>query len=403
MAEIVMAWAKLTLKCAVSHEALMDPATTPNCSHPPRCNYASLKQYKRCPILHCNAQCDRQRCIQKDEELAGLIGPLIRDRGLEEVWMRRVDDRWEVREEPPDAPSASAESVDLLGAVTMTPRQIIKQECLEDGQLLEKALSVYSPKVDPLLLLAACNGHSRYCSILLDKGANPDYKSEMGTPLVLAAHNNHVQVAAVLLKAEAQLNITSRDGDTPLHRACAQDGCTPEMVGKLIENGADLEVRDRTGCTALIRAVKNDLVRPDLIRLLVERGANLLAVDQNGIGVVHWLLELKSDPKSPADEEQANRNREVLEIIVRAEPRTARLKCGAGGTPLDWLMLFVPGCGDPEHQWGHYERQEDVEKLAQALIAHGGVDPSSESRMYAGGSELMRCACINGPQWQVHR
>ena len=70
--------------------------------------------------------------------------------------------------------------------------------------------------------------------------ADPNFKSKDGTPLVLAAHNGHIAVGELLIGAGAEVDCRSADGDTPLHRVCAKQGCTTEMIGKLLERGADI-------------------------------------------------------------------------------------------------------------------------------------------------------------------
>eukprot|EP00966_Prymnesium_polylepis_P224612 5195228-Prymnesium_polylepis.1 len=398
-------WEKLLLRCAYSHQRLSDPARGGTCRHVPRCNYDVLRSHcvtKACPVQGCQAVITRIGSIERDESLAAALAQLPVHADF--AWVRCLEGEWEVQcgersagrpapqpavrlaQRPARHHPAVMPVAPVRGGLKQTPREIIKctkDTGVEDPEQLRAQIACSSGvKIEPLLLEVACAGLRRYTSLLIELKANPNFRSAQGTPLVLASHNAHVGVARDLIEAGAEVNRKSLDGDTPLLRACAEEGCTTEMIQLLIQSGADVSITDKHGCNPLIRAFKNDLVTPVVASLLIEYGVNLLSVDEKGYGAVHWLLELHERDDCPIGPEQTKRIRALLKIVLSKAPQTASIECEAGGTPLAWLLLFVPGCGAPDDQWGNYERIEDVEELARVLIEDGHADAAASSRMY---------------------
>lgn len=135
------------------------------------------------------------------------------------------------------------------------------------------------------LHLAALNNHVEVAELLVHAGrANLDLQNvNLQTALHLAVERQHTQIVRLLVREGANLNVTDKDGDTPLHEALrhhtlSQLGQLQDMqdVGKLLmglggggpggggdkkssasiacflaANGADLSVKNKKGQTPL--------------------------------------------------------------------------------------------------------------------------------------------------------
>ncbi|WNG41503.1 hypothetical protein F0U61_53350 [Archangium violaceum] len=100
------------------------------------------------------------------------------------------------------------------------------------------------------------------------------------TPLLEAVCENQLAAVDVLVKAGAEPNVRSSEGDTPL-RACAELG-NVEMASLLLGAGATQTVNDwggLTGCTALGIAISR--LDIPMMRLLLDAGADPEAPDDN--------------------------------------------------------------------------------------------------------------------------
>lgn len=101
------------------------------------------------------------------------------------------------------------------------------------------------------LTQAVAGGSARVVRDLLDKGIEPDTKSDVDgrTPLLIAARMGDVEAVAMLLKTNA-VDIEAKEfefGRTPLLCAISRDHT--EVVKLLLEKGADKSVRDIEGKT----------------------------------------------------------------------------------------------------------------------------------------------------------
>ena len=111
-------------------------------------------------------------------------------------------------------------------------------------------------------------------SALLDAGADPDARTDLGlTPLFLAAENAGSEVVAQLLAAGAGAGAAlPAQGETVLMRA-AHSG-SAAVVRQLLAAGADVNARtSQSGQTALMWAISENHV--EVAGLLVEHGADI--------------------------------------------------------------------------------------------------------------------------------
>ena len=67
---------------------------------------------------------------------------------------------------------------------------------------------------------AVSSGHTRVLQLLLEKGCNPNYRTNSGhTPLHLVASSGHIECARVLLEKNADVTIKDEYGKTPMETA----------------------------------------------------------------------------------------------------------------------------------------------------------------------------------------
>ncbi|KFU98224.1 Ankyrin repeat domain-containing protein 7, partial [Tauraco erythrolophus] len=94
------------------------------------------------------------------------------------------------------------------------------------------------------LMKAVEQQHADCAAILLEHGANPDFKDVCGnTALHLAAEIPGTSLVELLLEHNADIDAQNRLGYTPLTIAIIEH--CEEMVEFLLQKGADVHVRDR--------------------------------------------------------------------------------------------------------------------------------------------------------------
>ena len=76
------------------------------------------------------------------------------------------------------------------------------------------------------------------------------------TPLFQATIRRRLGDVLLLIDSGANLNLTTCDGSTALHKAAAE-GYT-EIVRILLHHGADMSIKNLDGSTPLTLAAKND-------------------------------------------------------------------------------------------------------------------------------------------------
>ena len=133
---------------------------------------------------------------------------------------------------------------------------------------------------------------------LIEYGADVnawDVERDM-TPLLVAVCENELAAVEALLKAGAEPNVCSSEGDTPL-RACVERG-NVGMATLLLSAGATRTINDwggLTGYTALGHAARRlDL---PMIKLLLDAGADPRAPDEDG-RPAHYRLPPRAESDS---------------------------------------------------------------------------------------------------------
>ncbi|CAE6911942.1 Ankrd17 [Symbiodinium natans] len=104
-----------------------------------------------------------------------------------------------------------------------------------------------------MIARAAADGCTTEVSTILHRPQDPNCLSHDGmSPLGMAACCGHIEVAQLLLEAEAWINEIDHDGNTPL--TCAAYRGHNDMVHLLLQAGSPTNTTNIHGDTALSRA-----------------------------------------------------------------------------------------------------------------------------------------------------
>jgi ankyrin repeat protein/L-ascorbate metabolism protein UlaG (beta-lactamase superfamily) len=107
--------------------------------------------------------------------------------------------------------------------------------------------------------------------LLVQKGANLDYRNEQGeTALHQAASRGHMAAAQVLINTGMDIDVRDTWGTTPLTAAC---WVSLEMVQWLLDHGADVNAHTDSSLSPLSIAVFSG--NPEIVNLLINSGADI--------------------------------------------------------------------------------------------------------------------------------
>lgn len=128
----------------------------------------------------------------------------------------------------------------------------------------------------------ASNGHAEVARVLIRAGANLDIqcRDHNNTALFIACGYGHTALAKVLIAAGANPNLTCGENQlTAMHMGCINKHY--DLVRELVEAGGDLTIRTAYGSTVLHAAVSNRVFDP--CRFLISLpGVNLDVRDKQG-------------------------------------------------------------------------------------------------------------------------
>jgi len=168
-------------------------------------------------------------------------------------------DRWLVPNPPKETPLGIAAQ---LGLRDLVERLLIKHP--DD-------LNTLGSQEGPPLCAAVAGGHADVTSLLLEHGANVDFK---GThpghlpPMHLASQSGHVEIGKQLLDHGADVNLRDSMDRTPLYISAICN--TVEFARMLLEHDAQVDTKNVFGRTPLRGAERYGHL--DVARLLREHG-----------------------------------------------------------------------------------------------------------------------------------
>lgn len=124
---------------------------------------------------------------------------------------------------------------------------------------------------------------------LLGQGNNPnnDVDDSGHTALHIAAINGNLQIAAILIKAKAKLDVTDPLGNTPLFYAAERNQV--EMAQLLLDVGAEVDKQNKNGMTPLMIAASRGNI--GIVQPLLAKGANPRKADFTGRDAIGWAAE----------------------------------------------------------------------------------------------------------------
>ena len=171
--------------------------------------------------------------------------------------------------------------------------------------LLDAGAKVDSVNQDGLtpLSIAAWRNKPRLVSLLLKSGANPNQADKDGvTPLMYAVHSGNLKNVNLILATGADLSLQDRNGLTALHYAVNAKPFVdqPKILAALLAAQANLNLVTAQGLTPLALAVMNGA--DGLIEALLQGGADanlpdikgwtplMHAVSQNNLNLMQLLL-----------------------------------------------------------------------------------------------------------------
>ena len=163
-------------------------------------------------------------------------------------------------------------------------------------------------------------------SLLRPSFVNYAQENDGRTPLHFAAHD--YSTARVLLIAGANVNVKSRRGVTPLHRA-SKLGQAP-LVELLISYGAKVNVKDNDGATPLHYAVGSGST--GVVEVLVENGARLNSRTSRGRTALHWAVLMCEEGSTKYSDDYVKFFRIAQELFLHSADVNARAEDGK--TPL---------------------------------------------------------------------
>ena len=218
--------------------------------------------------------------------------------------------------------------------------------------------------VMPLHLAARYSDDPAVLQFLLDNGADPDKKSQLGTPLILAAqYNSNPEFIQILLDNGADVETNIND-NTPLQVA-AEYSDNPAVIQALLDNGAEVEAGidgwTETRRITPLRFATERNGNPEIAQALLDAGADLEATFEFYIAThylyrwtrFHHAARFNDDlayfesiiESTPHDYQHQDARLRAVRIVINNTP-------GLTGTPRRWrgtpLQLAAKYTDNPE-------------------------------------------------------
>jgi uncharacterized protein len=147
-------------------------------------------------------------------------------------------------------------------------------------------MALFSSYWDNVARAVAANDAAKVRQMLADH--NPNQVDDEGrTGLLIAATNGNMQIAAILIKAGANIAAKDKLGNTALHLAAERNQV--EMAQLLIDVGVAVDADNRMGMTPLMVASSHG--NAAIVQALLAKGANLRKTDFTGRDALSWATD----------------------------------------------------------------------------------------------------------------
>ncbi len=149
-------------------------------------------------------------------------------------------------------------------------------------------LNVFDDQGLTPLCLAAKEGYGDIAAMLLKAGADVHERDRTygSQPLAFAAQNGHLDVVNIVLQAGANINAKDNYGITALMWATLANKA--EAVKALLQAGADINAKDNRGSTALMDATING--HSKAIEFLLQADADINAKNNRGLTALMYAV-----------------------------------------------------------------------------------------------------------------
>ncbi|KAF8371143.1 mask-1, partial [Pristionchus pacificus] len=137
-------------------------------------------------------------------------------------------------------------------------------------------MNVNSEFKESPLTLASYKGHKELVMYLLTLDLGDTREEELHTALMEASMDGHIEVADILLKDGAPVNLPSDSFESPLTLAAC--GGHVDLVKLLLDAGANIEEPNDESYTPLMEAAREG--HADVVRMLLDAGANVDATTE---------------------------------------------------------------------------------------------------------------------------
>ena len=217
-------------------------------------------------------------------------------------------------------------------------------------------INARDPQGKTALFRAVENENLGVLTLLLDRGADTNVRSDNGYSLlhVAAMNQQRVDIMELLLTRYADVNILTENGESLVH--VAAEHLNPVMLDYLVDSGARVDIADHEGITPLLYAASRG--RLETASALVKRGANLDLTDHLGKTTLHFALD---PPFAPP-------RLDVIELLLRKQSVNAR--DSKGRTPLHHAYFRSA------QLWRYFDEEWDSEIaiVIERLIAAGASE-----------------------------
>ncbi|MBQ9035100.1 MAG: ankyrin repeat domain-containing protein [Alphaproteobacteria bacterium] len=209
--------------------------------------------------------------------------------------------------------------VEILQIFTESPKQL-NEKNPRGTTILEEAIRINNPELLHYLLLKGADIKAKNANMrnilftaieenagtdtiaeLLKSGAEINAIDNAGNSPLLTAIKKHNKVySKILIENGADVNFKAPNGDSLLQFAY-KNNAPEEILDLLIENGADVNAKTANGELLLILALKDNNIA--LVKKMLTKGANINKTDAQGNSALSYVL-------------QKNANEDATEIIL---------------------------------------------------------------------------------------